>query len=170
MARRRPVLAWAWPIRRDRFGRPVDPGYGVGEGGEVDQGLPEPEDELDPGYGVEGGARPGHGLPRPPWQRPTWPPTPIDPDWGIDVDTRPDHPVFIPGAPDNTLPLPPVEGAPTPPIANPPPGTIWPPLPPSAPEGKAAILVWIQGVGVRYVVVTIPPPIAGNLPGRAVPR
>jgi hypothetical protein len=176
MARRRPFLAWAIPLRRDRFGRPVDPGYGVGEGGEIDQGLPDDTAAIDPGYGVEGGApghlpswgrpgRPGHGLPRPPWERPSWPPGPVDPDWGIDAE-QPEGPIYIPGTPDNSLPLPPIDGAPEIPTTKPPPGTVWPPLPPSAPPGRAALLVWISGVGFRYVVIEVPQRGAGQLPAR----
>ena len=49
----------------------------------------------------------------------------------------------LPGTPpsvDNALPMPPA--------------TIWPPLPPgSGIAGKALILVWVVGVGYRWVVV-----------------
>jgi hypothetical protein len=61
------------------------------------------------------------------------------------------------------LPLPPVSGGPTPPT-DPPPGTIWPPLPPGVEGTTAAILVYIEGVGTRYIVVdlsnSVAPPIA----------
>ena len=41
---------------------------------------------------------------------------------------------------------------------DPPPGTVWPPLPPSVPEGKVIALVAISGIGYRYTVLTVPPP------------
>jgi hypothetical protein len=145
--------------RRDHLGRPVDPGYGVDEG-EIDEGGP-----IDPGWGVgrperpgnrppgswEG--RPGHGLPRPPmpdlppWERPDWPPGPTDPDWGVDGPEG-----ELPGEIDPEDPPP---GIPVPPIALPP-GSIWPPLPPSAPPGKHWFLVYISGVGHRYGVFEVP--------------
>jgi len=54
--------------------------------------------------------------------------------------------------------LPPIAGQPLPPT-DPPPGTIWPPLPPGAeiPAGKALLLAAIKGVGYRYIVVEIEP-------------
>jgi hypothetical protein len=163
--------------RKDRWGRPIDPDYGVDEGelpgidepdGEYpDQGLP-PRFPHRPGNRPPGswrpGERPGHGLPLPPkpdlppWERPIWPPGPIDPDWGVD-------------GPEGELPpgeLPP-EGIPpgdwTKPIPKPPPelppGSIWPPLPPTAPPGTHWYLMYISGVGHRYgkfVVPDTPPP------------
>ena len=128
--------------------------------GHVDNDLPghgHPDNSL-PGHG-----HPDHDLPSPPWfpQPPTiWPPKVTDPEWGIEAGRpHPDHPIFIPieGHPDNSLPN--VPGHPAPPIATVPPGTIWPPLPvvnPPAPPGNAALLVWLIGVGWRYVIVTIP--------------
>lgn len=157
----------------DQHGRPVDPGFGrPGGGGPVDPGFGggRPGD-VDPDYGMETHPHPGHGLPHPPvrpghdlppWGVTTWPPSPVDPSWGVDGDpsrpVRPDNslPPFIPlgpDHPDNALP----PFASHKPPTNPPPGTIWPPLPPGAPEGKAAIIVWIVGVGWRYMVVDIPP-------------
>jgi hypothetical protein len=152
----RPGQGLPWP------GRPVDPGWGVDEGGRPDQGLP--------GYP----GRPGHGLPRPPhvWPRPPGGGLPVDPGWGVGAwPGRPDHglPIWpsIPGKPDNSLP--PVEGE-TPPPTDPPPGTVWPPLPPSVPAGKAIVLVAISGVGYRYVVVDIPPGKPEVPPGTAQPK
>jgi hypothetical protein len=155
------------PGRPGGPGRPVDPGWGVEEGrpghlpSRPGPRPPHPDQGL-PGFGS--GLHPDH---RPPWHKPerpphVWPPGPTDPDWGIDapIDT-PDHPAHLPGAPeggiegeapDNTLP--PVDGHQPPPDA--PPGTIWPPLPPDAPTGKHAFLVWISGVGLRYGVFQIP--------------
>jgi hypothetical protein len=65
--------------------------------------------------------------------------------------------------------LPPVDGEEPPPV-DPPPGTIWPPLPPEIPAGKAIALVAISGVGYRYVVITIPEPPAGGIGGRPPQR
>jgi hypothetical protein len=159
-----------------------------------------PSRPVDPGFGQRPGGRPGH-LPagrerpdrpdrpdRPPWERPerpeiAWPPELTDPDWGIDAGEHPDHPIYLPLEPGQELP--PVEGHPPP--VDPPPGTIWPPLPPDAPKGKHAFLIWISGVGLRYGVLENkdledlagqlpaagerPPPPATPLPapGRPIP-
>jgi hypothetical protein len=65
--------------------------------------------------------------------------------------------------------LPPIAGQPLPPI-DPPPGTVWPPLPPSVEPGKVLVAVFISGVGSRYVVLTVPERGEGEpdqgLPGR----
>jgi hypothetical protein len=184
--------------RRDRWGRPVDPDYGidegvdpdygVDEGGHPDQGLPGrppgfwggerpgmperpghlpsyPGRPVDPDYGIDVGPPGFWGGERPPqrpphvWPRPPSGGLPVDPGWGVGTrPPRPDHglPIWpvVPGKPDNSLP--PVEGV-EPPPTDPPPGTIWPPLPPSVPPGKAIVLVAISGVGYRYAVITIPP-------------
>ena len=156
-----------------------------GMGGHPDQGLPgvgrPPHVGNRPPGSGGGGHRPDQGLP--PWQggggRPpsVWPPAPTDPDWGIDAPTTPSHPIWLPAGPDNSLPLPPAhpdhglpghgghpdQGLPQPPT-NPPPGTVWPPLPDGVPSGKAAILVFIPGVGSRYVVVDI-----SNKPDQGLP-
>jgi len=179
---------WAYITPVDRPGRPggpVDPDYGIDEGvdpgwgypgrpphvgnrppgsypGRPDQGLPHPGRPVDPGWGWGGSEHPGHGLPRPPmpphlWPRPPGGGLPVDPDWGVGSE-RPDQlPIYPmdPAHPDNTLP--PVDGEEPPPV-DPPPGTVWPPLPPEFPGGKAFALVGITGVGYRYIVVTIPPP------------
>lgn len=141
----------------DRFGHPVDPGFGGGISGErPDNSLPELGGPVDPDYGA--------GRPKPPhvWP-PQYPPTPTDPEWGIDAGGSPSHPIILPGAPDNSLPgLPPVAGHL--PAPNPPPGTIWPPLPPGLPPGKVAILVFISGLGHRYAIVEIPPPVISGPP------
>ena len=151
---------------RDRWGRPVDPGFGVDEGGYPDQGLPGGPNR--PGRPPHPGRpeRPEHPSHRPPWAgrpRPEWPPGPTDPNWGVDapIDT-PDHPIHIPGTPDHGLPGEPSVGHPIPPVAGHPmppdlpPGSIWPPLPPDAPTGKHRFLIWIQGVGLRYGSFDIP--------------
>jgi hypothetical protein len=116
--------------------RPVDPGYGVPEGGEPpiiwpgdpSQGLPPmigwplPPDPSDPT------TKP---LPKPPagiWPRPPVPGQPLPPS---DRPPKPGHPIarppiHFPGKPDQGLP--PMVGYPLPPdICNPPPGSPeWP--------------------------------------------
>lgn len=210
--------------RFDRWGRPVDPDYGLEEGGPdqgfnpdypdqgfhpdyPDQGLPgrpgrpprpgqglppswsgrpghlpaRPGRPVDPGWGVDEGSAPGQGLPggrpgrpeypshRPPWHKPEfeWPPGPTDPDWGIEAEgPSPEHPIFIEDVNKPDQGLPPVDGHRPPP--NLPPGSIWPPLPEGAPEGKHAFLVWISGVGYRYGIFDVPklPP---EQPGQGLP-
>jgi hypothetical protein len=108
-----------------------------------------------------GGGHPSHPIelpPIPPGLEPSHPIV-LPPD-GIE----PSHPIFIPIVP--TQPLPPTPGippTPTPPIAAPP-GTVWPPLPPSTGiAGKALVLVWVVGVGYRWLVLEGPaiwPPTA----------
>lgn len=149
--------------------RPTDPDYGVDEG-------------VDPGWGVEGGedhpdhelpgfpgspghpghlpARPGGRPPRPDQGLPGGgrPGRPVDPGYGVGGGgEHPGHLPVWPIGPDQGLP--PIAGQPLPPT-DPPPGTIWPPLPPGAeiPAGKALLLAAIKGVGYRYIVVQIEPP------------
>lgn len=181
------------------YGRP---GFGGGGGQYPDQGLPGgggyPDQGLPGGGGYPdqglpgGGGRPSHpiaGGGRPPhtWppQKPSFPPGPTDPEWGVDAGGSPSHPIYIPVGPGHELPggepgapdqgLPPVAGGPKPPT-DPPPGTIWPPLPPGLPAGKCAILVWISGVGHRYAIIDIPPspdqglPSGGARPGHDLPQ
>jgi hypothetical protein len=131
--------------------------------GHPDQGLPDIESPVDPDYGV-GAERPSHPIViRPPGGPVTiWPPS-------VDNSLPPLPPGFwggvAPPSVDNTLPVPPVAGnlpvfpgTPEHPIAAPP-GTIWPPLPvhlPSPPSGSPdnlLVIVWVPGVGYRYVVV-----------------
>lgn len=134
--------------RRDRWGRPVDPDYGVDEGdieegGEhPDQGGPEGgwggQRPIDPGFGWPGRERPS----RPDQGLPGGPIRPIEP-----------------GAPDQSLP----------------PGTIIPPLPPDLDldfSGKAYLSVNLIYQGQRHhhhIIVTIPEtkptPPAGGVPG-----
>jgi hypothetical protein len=150
--------AYITPVERPGWGGggPVDPDYGIDEGGHPDQGLPpgypgrpghlpaRPGRPVDPGYGW-GGERPSHGLPRPG--------RPVDPGYGIEEGGAGHLPVW-PVDPSHPI-APPIPGEPNPPV-DPPPGTIWPPLPPgSNVTGKALALVWIQGVGYRYVVIQI---------------
>jgi len=161
----------------DRQGNPVDPGFGNSAGGRPDNDLPgygHPDNDL-PGRSphastgpIWGGrpdnSLPGHGHPDNslPWAPVSkWPPSVTDPEYGAGVPMPPraTHPIFIPvgpGHPDNALP----PYGTTKPPTNPPPGTIWPPLPEGAPPGPAALLVWLVGVGWRYMVVDIPPTTA----------
>jgi hypothetical protein len=120
---------------------------------------------VDPGYGRPdwSSGRPDQGLPQPPhvWPRPPGGGLPVDPGWGVPEGGHPDQgPIYPvdPAHPDNSLPeIPGVEPPPT----DPPPGTVWPPLPPevSPPDGvkKAIVLAAIEGVGYRYVVIEINP-------------
>jgi hypothetical protein len=153
----------------DSHGHPVDPGFG-NEGG---------EGPTDPGYDLGLGLRPGNDLPwapvRPgnlpidpakPWPPLPWepgsnfPPTPTDPSWGVGSRPAPGQPIYIPPSQiDNELP--PVAG--TKPPANPPPGTIWPPIA-GLPPGKVALLAWFLRLGWRYVVVD-----ASLAPGTPLP-
>jgi hypothetical protein len=80
----------------------------------------------------------------------------------VDGDLKPSLPIYLPIGPDQGLP--PIAGH-LPSVPDAPPGTIWPPLPPSAPAGKTALLVWLVGVGWRYMVVTIPVSPDQSLPG-----
>jgi hypothetical protein len=142
-------MPFAYIIMLDRNGRPVDPSWGVDEGGHPGQGLP-------PGWGEHPGNRPpgSWSPPTHPGHLPARPGRPTDPGYGVEEGTGeagqlpvwpvdPSHPI-----------APPQPGEPLPPV-DPPPGTVWPPLPPGAPTGKALAMVWIQGVGMRYVVITI---------------
>lgn len=132
----------------DQHGRPVDPGFGGGIG------AARPDNDLPPEFG----GRPDNTLPRPPhtWP-PQFPPGPTDPEWGVGGSGGGTLPIYLPARPDNDLPgLPPVAGQW--PLPDPPPGTIWPPLPPGMPAGKAAILVAISGLGYRYAIIEIPEP------------
>jgi hypothetical protein len=147
-----------------RPGRPIDPGYEWG-------GWEHPSNRPPGSWG----GRPDQGLPRPPlpphvWPRPPGGGLPVDPGWGVGGAEHPEHglPIYPvdPAHPDNSLP--PVPGEP-PPEVDPPPGTIWPPLPPEVPAGKAIALVAISGLGYRYAVIEIPenPP---SLPPRPQPK
>ena len=150
-------------LRPEGGGRPVDPGYGV-PGGHPDQGFnpDHPSQGLPGGGRWSGGLHPDQGLPGfpgapgHPGHLPARPGRPVDPDYGVgeggEAGQLPVWPLD-PEHPDTGLP--PVAGHPLPPI-DPPPGTIWPPLPPSVPAGKALVLVFISGVGYRYTVLTVP--------------
>jgi hypothetical protein len=79
------VRVWVPRDRPELPGGPVDPDWGVDEGGYPDQGLPGrpgrpeyPGQPLPPNYP----GRPGQGLP--------WPGRPVDPGWGVE-EGRPDQ-------------------------------------------------------------------------------
>ena len=167
-----PFYALIQPL--DRPGRPGRPDQGFNPD-YPDQGLPGAPGRpghlpayggsrpVDPGFGHGGGEHPSH---RPPWHRPEieFPPGPTDPDWGIEAGAHPEHPVYLPldppGQPDQGLP--PVAGQ-LPGVL--PPGSIWPPLPPGAPPGLHAFLIFISGVGYRYGVLEVPVTPGQGLPG-----
>jgi len=146
------TMPLAWVQFLDASGRPIDPGFGVGEGGPGAPGYPD--------QGLPGGGRPGHlpawgaGRPIDPgfgWGgRPGRPPVDPDYEWGGRPDRpgRPGHPIAPGGRPGvdpgwgvgesggegeaGQLPiwplgpehgLPPIPGQPLPPI-DPPPGTV----------------------------------------------
>jgi hypothetical protein len=179
--------------RRDRWGRPVDPDYGIDEGeleGGPDTGFnPDyPDQGFNPDYPDQGGPggrpgrpeRPGHlpGWGRPerperperpgrPGNRPpgSWGGRPVDPGYGVDEGGGDHIWPFPPGSG-----LPPAPGQPLPPV-DPPPGTIWPPLPPDIDvHGKLLLLAWIPGVGNRWIIVNVPEPPAGGIGGRPPDR
>jgi hypothetical protein len=144
------------------------------EGGHPDQGLPGGGRPPRPGQGL-----PGHpGAPGHPGHLPSRPGRPVDPGYGVEGPDGGDEeagqlPVWPldPEHPD--VGLPPVAGQPLPPI-DPPPGTIWPPLPPDAgiPEGKALVLAaLISSTGhhvMRYIVVDVPEG-SGGYPDQGLP-
>lgn len=104
------------------------------------------EGPTDPGWGQGRPLPPKPGLPLPPL-----PPGIVAPPIALPPEiTIPMPPIVIPEPPDKPLP---------------PPGTIWPPLPPGTGiAGKALVCVWVVGVGTRWLVVDGPdlwPPVAG---------
>jgi hypothetical protein len=142
---------------------PVPPGAHPGQG--LPWGPGHPEQGLPPFPG-----RPGQDLPHfpgtPGHDLPQLPPDPA----------RPSQPIALPPQSGN-LPVYPV-----PPGTTIPPGVIWPPLGPGAPQGKALALVAISGVGYRWAVIDTslvagmplpggPPPTAGTpLPPYGQPK
>jgi len=142
--------------------RPVDPGYGVEAPDRVwpPPSLPPVPPGIWPDHPPVGvwppqrptipshpivihPGRPGHGLPPSPGHPDQGlPPSAGHPDQGLPPsDLHPDQ--GLPGTPpsvDNSLPVPPA--------------TVWPPLPPGTGiAGKALILIWVVGVGYRWLVV-----------------
>ena len=153
-------------------------------GGHPDQGLPDYERPVDPNYGV-GGDHVWPPVSLPPLPPGVWPSPPVG-MWPPSRPGVPSHPIVIyPPRPDQGLPptggkpdqgLPPTGSPPKPdqglPGSQPgvdnslpvPPATVWPPLPPgTGVSGKALILIWVVGVGYRWLVVSGPdiwPPVA----------
>lgn len=125
-------------------GRPVDPGWGVpGSPGHPSQGLPG-------GPWSPGGGHPSQGLPWPgfpghPSQGLPFPGRPVDPGWGVGGPGTPDQPIVLP------------------PGSEVPPDMIWPPAPPTlpgqppskpvVPPDKLAILIFVLGVGHKWMVI-----------------
>jgi hypothetical protein len=152
-------LAYIHFLDRPDLERPVDPGFGVDAPVYPGQGLPgRPPRPGQPIYPT----RPGR--PSRPGQLPSWGGRPVDPGYGVEEGgpgQLPDWPPFVPeGEGDG-------EAGQLPSL---PPGTVWPPLPPEYPGGKAMLMVWVPGVGYRYTVVSIPEgkPDQG-LPGAGAP-
>lgn len=90
---------------------------------------------VDPDFGI-----PARPHPVPPIQLPPLPPGWVMPPIYLPPGGVAVPPIYLPETPDNTLPVPPA--------------TIWPPLPPGTGiAGKVLLLVWIVGVGYRWIVV-----------------
>lgn len=97
---------------------------------------------------------PGHPLPEPPEPgEPGHPLPPLPPGFVMPPIAFPpsiENPIVIPGTPENPITVPP--------------GTIWPPIPPEAGiAGMVLALVWIVGVGYRWIALQGPsvwPPVA----------
>jgi hypothetical protein len=109
-----------------------------GSPGAPDQGLPTgglPSHPIAPG-----GGSPSHPIQLPPLP-PGTPSHPIAlPPPGV---WPPEFPVQIPGTPEHPITMPP--------------GSIWPPLPPdSGISGVTLILIFVIGVGHRWLVVQGP--------------
>jgi hypothetical protein len=162
----------------------------TGPGG-PDNSLPRPERPVDPGYGVDvGPVDPGYGVPLPPVvdnglpshpappiyipgrpAHPIYPTYPVDPDYGLPVTPGvwPKPPIHVWPPPQPVYPTHPIYPTDQPehPIAMPP-GSVWPPLPPSV-TGKILCFVWIVGVGYRWTVIdpSLKPDIGlpGDQPG-----
>jgi hypothetical protein len=99
-----------------------------------------PGEPGSPTHPIVGSGAPSHPIVLPPlpgvWPKPGEPSHPIT--LPPEVPGVPSHPVIIPGDPEHPIALPP--------------GSVWPPLPPTT-TGKYAILIWVVGVGTRWLVV-----------------
>jgi hypothetical protein len=151
-------------------------GYLITQGGGPNNELPGIGRPVDPGYGVEQPVDPGYGFPLPPVidnglppapthpiapggrpdQGPVRPTYPVDPGYGLPVapGVWPDPPVTTWPPPQPVRPSHPIYPGgvgPEHPIVMPP-GSVWPPLPPSI-TGKVLCFVWIVGVGYRWTVI-----------------
>jgi len=114
---------------------------------------------VDPGFGVGRPLPPHVGQPLPPnqiWPPPSLPPLPpgtIPPPgmWPPQIDNSlpPDFPIVVPQPPEKP------EQGPPPTVGGGPiePPTLWPPLPPGTGiAGKCLVLIWVVGVGYRWLV------------------
>lgn len=64
---------------------------------------------------------------------------------------HPEHPIFLPDTPEHPIQLPP--------------GSVWPPFNPGdGIQGKALLLVWVPGVGSKWIVVDLPDYSVNPLP------
>jgi len=141
-------MAWIQPVEGGQHPDQGLPGGRPGAGGRPPRPGHLPSHRpggrpVDPGYGVEGGVDPGYGV-----------------EGGDGEHVEP--PIWDLG-PDQGLP--PVAGHPLPPV-DPPPGTVWPPLPPDVEvTGRALVLAAIEGVGYRYIVVDL----SGAHPDQGLP-
>ncbi len=153
-------------------GGPVDPGWGHSPGHPANRPPGSWGGPVDPGWGQRPPVDPGYG-------RPGW--SPVDPGWGGGAPVYPSHglpgspghpstgPIYGGGYPSQGLP-----GAPGHPSQGLPPGVeVWPqppegttkPIDPSEgtspehpivvppPSEGTVILVWVSGVGYRYVTI-----------------
>lgn len=153
------MIAYIHPIS----GSPGEPDNSLPGGGSLPPGwwTKPPGNEIWPPNGLPP-LPPIEGLPPGWWTKPPgeglWPITP--PDWPIVIPIPPEKPEpGLPPRPGHPLPEPPtVGGGPVLPVE------IWPPLPPSAGiAGHCLVLVWMVGVGYRWLVMDkaqVTPPIA----------
>jgi hypothetical protein len=162
----------------DGANRPVDPGFGVDQGGNVDNTLPVPNPDpgkpghlpsvppgwpiipshpiarpprpVDPGYGVSVGGHPEHPIANPPAGQPGHLPS-VPPGWPI----VPSHPIagLRPPRPDHGLPGG-EDGSPEHPI-------VLPPTVPTVPAGSYLVLVRNPDGTWAYKVVAGPRPEQG---------
>jgi hypothetical protein len=93
------------------------------------------------------------------WPSPGHPAHPIAPGGPppeVGIPVFPTNPIFLPDPPPGIFPPPSVANpiVPVPPTVNPqpPPGEIWPPID-GAPSGKFWMVVYIPGLGFKYVLV-----------------
>jgi hypothetical protein len=146
------MLAYIYPVQGGGGEGPDNslPGFGGRPDNSLPGGFPGRPDNSLPGYQPGGGhpshpisgggVGPSHPIVLPPlpgvWPQPGTPSHPIviPPD----VPGVPSHPIVLPGSPEHPIALPP--------------GSVWPPLPPTM-TGKYAILIWVVGVGSRWLIV-----------------
>lgn len=108
-----------------------------------ESGGPHPEHPIAPG-GPPPTIWPSPGHPEHPIVLPPLPgiwPSPGTPTHPIFYPPYPAHPIVIPDNPEKPIQQPP--------------GTIWPPLPPDTglDNGTYALLIWVVGVGYRWLIV-----------------